>query len=210
MLRREDVPIRVPCEEAWDAMADHGRYRMCARCAQPVHDLKQYTEREVLALVAAGACKRVSLYDDGTVATEDEVVIPPSRLTRFARAAALVVPLAACTASPAVDDTGRPVAATPAGSSIPAWTPRPAETAAPSGSAPARPGPSAETAFSGSPLSSASVPVPVPAAPGSRAPGTPEAAASASVTVPAPAACAPRNLAKGKSRRKIVEEMGGY
>ena len=204
MLRREDVPIRVPCEEAWDAMADHGRYRMCARCAQPVHDLKQYTEREVLALVAAGACKRVSLYDDGTVATEDEVVIPPSRLTRFARAAALVVPLAACNASPAVDETGRAVAATPTDSTIPSWTPPPAETAAPHGRAPAQPGPSAETAFSGSPSSTA------PAAPRSRAPGTPEGAGSAAATVPAPAACAPRKLAKGKPRRKIVEEIGGF
>lgn len=137
LLHAEDAPITTSCHADWDDMDDHGRFRHCAGGDKPVYDLAQHTEREIRALIAAGACRRVSLYADGTLATRESEPLPSARLLCVARAAAIALPLAACGRAPLADpspgrDTVKPsVSAESVAPSVPTAAPSASETPVP-------------------------------------------------------------------------------
>jgi len=102
-MHRDDVIIPSPCSADWSEMRGDARRRLCELCDQHVHDLSAMTERRARAVMAEPeVCVRYLHAPSGEI-----VHRPPSRLRRWAMAAALVTALPAA-ASPALADEPEP------------------------------------------------------------------------------------------------------
>ncbi|MBL8924091.1 MAG: hypothetical protein JNJ54_34860 [Myxococcaceae bacterium] len=81
------VRIASPCSEPWESMTGDERTRFCAKCQLSVHNVKELTEAETLALLqrATGrVCGRIFQRADGTVLTKDCPVGVATVRRRFA------------------------------------------------------------------------------------------------------------------------------
>lgn len=72
----EQVTIKTPCRESWDAMTGDDRTRFCARCSKNVYDLSAMTQDEAEAFLAThlddeDACVRLYRRPDGRVLTSE-------------------------------------------------------------------------------------------------------------------------------------------
>jgi hypothetical protein len=79
--------IASPCSEKWESMTGDERTRFCAKCQLSVHDVKELTEAETLALLQRSTgrvCGRVFQRADGTVLTKDCPVGVATLRRRFA------------------------------------------------------------------------------------------------------------------------------
>jgi hypothetical protein len=127
-MRREDLTIETPCQQAWDGMkpADMKK-RFCDECKLHVHDLAAMTKREAKSVLASesteGLCIRF-LYDQHgeVVFSDDPRLVAPSALVRAKRfafgamAVALPMTLTACMGTAPAPHIPRPapvVAVTP-------------------------------------------------------------------------------------------------
>jgi hypothetical protein len=108
-MRREDLPIPVPCHEDWNTMTVEGKTLFCAACKKNVKDMVRMTEAEARELLAQPdqreLCVRY-LYDahgrlmfdwvDTTLVPVTNLVRPSSRaksLSRVLAAGAVAVGL---------------------------------------------------------------------------------------------------------------------
>ena len=97
-MRRDELPIPLPCSADWDTMTPAGKKRFCAECKKHVHDLSRMTEAEARAILdtRADLCIRY-VYDAGGNVVFDRETVPANALVRARRfvtaAAALALPL---------------------------------------------------------------------------------------------------------------------
>jgi hypothetical protein len=85
-LFTDEVGVKSPCGERWEAMTAASGGRHCEVCDHTVYDLSQHTEREARELLARGkVCVRYRATRDGKVMTAPSRVIPPSRLLAKAK-----------------------------------------------------------------------------------------------------------------------------
>lgn len=87
-MRREDLPIPVPCHEDWNTMTVEGKTLFCAACKKNVKDLVRMTEAEASELLAKpdnrDLCVRY-LYDaHGELVFDwvDTTIVPVTNLVR--------------------------------------------------------------------------------------------------------------------------------
>lgn len=88
------VRIASPCSEKWESMTGDERSRFCAKCQLSVHNVKELTEAETVALLqqATGrVCGRIFQRADGTVLTKDCPVGVATLRRRFALSLVAVV-----------------------------------------------------------------------------------------------------------------------
>jgi hypothetical protein len=72
----DQVTIKTPCRESWDAMTGDDRVRFCARCSKDVYDLSAMTQDEAETFLAIhlddeDACVRLYRRPDGRVLTSE-------------------------------------------------------------------------------------------------------------------------------------------
>jgi hypothetical protein len=72
----DQVTIKTPCRESWDAMTGDDRVRFCARCSKDVYDLSAMTADEAETFLAMhlddeDACVRLYRRPDGRVLTSE-------------------------------------------------------------------------------------------------------------------------------------------
>ena len=83
----DQVTIKTPCRESWDAMVGDERVRFCARCSKNVHDLSAMTQDEAETFLAThlddeDRCVRLYRRPDGRVLTSECVQGARTRHTR--------------------------------------------------------------------------------------------------------------------------------
>lgn len=72
----DQVTVKTPCRESWDAMTGDDRVRFCARCSKNVYDLTAMTQDEAEAFLAVhlddeNPCIRLYRRPDGRVLTSE-------------------------------------------------------------------------------------------------------------------------------------------
>jgi hypothetical protein len=80
--------LEFECSESWQEMPGSGARRHCGACNRNVHQLADYSSREVHDLLQGGACVRAEIEPDGQLVTLD------SRPRRLGVAAAIAATLA--------------------------------------------------------------------------------------------------------------------
>jgi hypothetical protein len=99
-MRREDLPIELPCARDWNTMTAAGMKRFCADCKKLVHDLSAMSEPEAKALLASSGdlCVRYVHDAEGTIVFDvpEGTLVRAKRYAAVAVAAALPMSLAAC------------------------------------------------------------------------------------------------------------------
>jgi hypothetical protein len=96
----DQVTIKTPCRESWDAMTGDDRVRFCARCSKDVYDLSAMTADEAETFLAMhlddeDACVRLYRRPDGRVLTSECV---QGARNRHARKVAVGVAAGVCAA----------------------------------------------------------------------------------------------------------------
>jgi hypothetical protein len=72
----DQITVKTPCRESWDAMLGDDRTRFCTRCSKNVHDLSAMTEDEAETFLATHLddetpCVRLFRRPDGRVLTSE-------------------------------------------------------------------------------------------------------------------------------------------
>src|SRR5689334_15092905 len=96
----DEVTIKTPCREAWEAMAGDDRVRFCTRCSKNVYDLSAMTNDEAETFLAThldddDACVRLYRRPDGRVLTSECV---QGARARHARRVAVGIAAGVCAA----------------------------------------------------------------------------------------------------------------
>lgn len=151
-MKRSDLPIPTPCDQNWDTMTPAGRKRFCGECKKHVHDLSAMEPEEAKALLASppteGLCVRYLHDEYGAIVFSmvDTTLVPANMLHRARRAltataaiAGVAATLTGCMGAPQARPAPPPPVQEVMG--MPAWTPPPAATTAPSAPAEASSGP---------------------------------------------------------------------
>ena len=111
-MRREDLPIPIPCTENWDTMTVEGKRLFCGACKTHVHDLTRMSDEEAQVLVfrrdQEPMCVRYLHDAHGNLVFRmiDTRLVPTSRLALAKRALALggaaigVSTIVACASAP--------------------------------------------------------------------------------------------------------------
>jgi len=100
-MNRSQIPIASPCAADWSTMTLADRGRFCGACSKVVRELRQMTETEARALLAAppteGLCVRYIHDATGEIVFRRDDVIPAGSLLRRAAAAVAIALLPATT-----------------------------------------------------------------------------------------------------------------
>ena len=71
-MKTPPIPIAKPCTADWSQMAGDARRRLCAQCDQHVHNLSEYTPRELQTFVEkrdGTECIAYRIRPDGSIVT---------------------------------------------------------------------------------------------------------------------------------------------